>query len=119
MLAVHWQMDTWKKMIDAYVVTTEFYRRKFIEAGFPPEKLMLKPHFVEDPGVVHRDGGYAVFIGRLSPEKGVPTLLRAVQGLSNIPIKFEEKARCCRKSRKSPGNPGERWKLCHVSTGQS
>ena len=88
MLAVHWQMKTWEKMIDAYVVTTEFYRRKFIEAGFPREKLMLKPHFVEDPGVVHRDGGYAVFIGRLSPEKGVPTLLRACQNLNKIPIKI-------------------------------
>ena len=49
---------------------------------------MLKPHFVEDPGVVHHDGGYAVFIGRLSPEKGVPTLLRACEKLKNIPIKI-------------------------------
>jgi glycosyltransferase involved in cell wall biosynthesis len=88
MLAVHWQMKTWEKMISAYIVTTEFYRRKFIEAGFPAEKLMLKPHFVEDPGIVHRDGGYAVFVGRLSPEKGVPTLLRACEKLKKIPIKI-------------------------------
>ena len=88
MLAVHWQLKTWERMISAYVVTTNFYRRKFIEAGFPAEKLMLKPHFVEDPGVVHHDGGYVVFVGRLSPEKGVPTLLRACQKLKNIPIKI-------------------------------
>jgi len=88
MLAVHWQLKTWEKMISAYVVTTEFYRRKFIEAGFPAEKLMLKPHFVEDPGVVHRDDGYAVFVGRLQPEKGVLTLLRACEKLNKIPIKI-------------------------------
>lgn len=88
MLAVHWRLKTWEHLISAYVVTTKFYRRKFIEAGFPPEKLMLKPHFVEDPGLVHRDGGYAVFVGRLSPEKGVPTLLRACERLRGIPIKI-------------------------------
>jgi glycosyltransferase involved in cell wall biosynthesis len=88
MLAVHWQMKTWDEAISVYIVTTQFYRRKFIEAGFPAEKLMLKPHFVEDPGVVHRDDGYAVFVGRLSPEKGIPTLLRACAKLSNIPIKI-------------------------------
>jgi len=75
-------------MISVYIVSTPFYRRKFIEAGFPEEKLRLKPHFVEDPGVVHRDQGYAVFVGRLSPEKGVSTLLRACEKLGNIPIKI-------------------------------
>ena len=88
MLAVHWQLKTWEEMISVYVVSTQFYRRKFIEAGFPPKKIMLKPHFVEDPGVVHRDGGYAVFVGRLSPEKGISTLLRACAKLRNVPVKI-------------------------------
>ena len=88
MLAVHWQLKTWEKMIDIYVVSTPFYRRKFIEAGFPEQKLIVKPHFVEDPGVTHRDGGYALFVGRLAPEKGVPTLLRACSKLKKIPLKI-------------------------------
>ena len=88
MLAVHWQLKTWEKMISVYIVSTPFYRRKFIEAGFPEEKLLLKPHFVEDPGVAHIDRGYALFVGRLSTEKGVQTLLRAWDKLNHIPLKI-------------------------------
>jgi len=88
MLAVHWQLKTWEKMISVYIVSTPFYRRKFIEAGFPEEKLLLKPHFVEDPGVTHCDRGYALFVGRLSTEKGVETLLRAWSDLSHVPLKI-------------------------------
>jgi len=88
MLSVHWQLKTWEKMIDVYIVSTPFYRKKFIEAGFPEEKLMLKPHFVEDPKVVRRDSEYAVFVGRLAVEKGVPTMLRAWDKLNHIPLKI-------------------------------
>jgi glycosyltransferase involved in cell wall biosynthesis len=88
MLAVHWQLKTWEKMISVYIVSTPFYRSKFIEAGFPEEKLLLKPHFVEDPRVSRSDGGYALFVGRLSTEKGVQTLLRAWDKLGHIPLKI-------------------------------
>ncbi len=88
MLAVHWQLKTWEKMISVYIVSTPFYRRKFMEAGFPEEKIVVKPHFVEDPGVTRRDAGHALFVGRLSTEKGVETLLRAWDKLNNIPLKI-------------------------------
>jgi glycosyltransferase involved in cell wall biosynthesis len=87
MLSVHWQLKTWEKMITIYIVSTPFYKRKFIEAGFPADRLMVKPHFVEDPGVVHREGSYVTFVGRLGAEKGVPTLLRAWEKL-RIPLKI-------------------------------
>jgi glycosyltransferase involved in cell wall biosynthesis len=88
MLAVHWQLKTWQEMVSVYIASTPFYRRKFIEAGFPAEKIALKPHFVEDPGVVHSDRGYALFVGRLAYEKGVTTLLNAWESLNNIPLKI-------------------------------
>jgi len=64
--------------VDAYIVTTEFAREKFVRGGLPPERLIVKPNFVypaPDPGKA-RDA-YALFVGRLSPEKGVDTLLAA------------------------------------------
>jgi len=88
MLAVHWQMKTWENMVSIYVVSTPFYQRKFIEAGFPEERIVVKPHFVEDPGVTANGGDYALFVGRLAPEKGVPTLLRAWDKLGHIPLKI-------------------------------
>lgn len=78
MLTVHRLLGTWRKAVDAYIVFTEFFRKKFIAAGFPAERIFLKPHFLlSDPGVRQRQGDYALYIGRLAPEKGVRTLLEA------------------------------------------
>jgi glycosyltransferase involved in cell wall biosynthesis len=87
MISVHDWLGTWKEKVNAYVVSTEFYRQKFAAAGLPPEKIALKPHFVDtDPGSTEQTGEYAVFVGRLAPEKGVPTLLAAWQKLRAVPL---------------------------------
>ena len=36
----------WNKRINAFICPTEFVHHKFIEGGFPKEKLFIKPHFV-------------------------------------------------------------------------
>src|SRR5439155_22712054 len=62
----------------AYIAMTEFAREKFIAGGLPAEKIALKPNFcATDPGIGNGAGGYALFVGRLSPEKGVETLMAA------------------------------------------
>jgi glycosyltransferase involved in cell wall biosynthesis len=44
----------------------------------PAEKIVVKPNFVDpDPGPGDGRGGYAIFVGRLSVEKGIETLLSA------------------------------------------
>ena len=89
MLTVHRCLDTWRELIDIFIVFTEFYRRKFIQGGLPGNKIVVKPHFVDpDPGLKSNRGNYALFIGRLSPEKGVRTLLGAWKQLRNIPLKI-------------------------------
>ena len=91
MLALHSFLNTWNRVVDAYIVFTDFYRRAFIEAGFPSEKIHIKPHFVpSDPGIKDRPKDYALFIGRLAPEKGVRTLLEAWTRLKplSIPLKI-------------------------------
>jgi glycosyltransferase involved in cell wall biosynthesis len=82
MLTTHRVLRTWTEKVDVYVALTEFARRKFVEGGLPAEKLMVKPNFVyPDPGPGEGRGGYVLFVGRLSPEKGVGTLLAAYQHL--------------------------------------
>ena len=77
MLSVHRLLGTWDKPT-VYMALTAFARDMFIEAGVPPDKLVVKPNFVDpDPGAGTGSGDYAVFVGRLSAEKGIQTLLRA------------------------------------------
>ncbi len=88
MLTFHRWLKTWQKQVDLYIALTEFARQKFIEGGLPAEKIVVKPNFVNhDPGVSEVDGRYALFVGRLSPEKGVRTLLEAWKKLKGVPLK--------------------------------
>jgi glycosyltransferase involved in cell wall biosynthesis len=90
MLAAHRALRTWTEMVDVYVALTEFARCKFIEGGLPTGKLAVKPNFVlPDPGPGRSGEGHALFVGRLSPEKGVATLLAAWEHLrGRVPLKI-------------------------------
>ena len=78
MLSVHRLIGTWQHKMSVYIALTAWARDMFIEAGVPPDKLVVKPNFVDpDPGAGSGSGDYAVFVGRLSAEKGIQTLLRA------------------------------------------
>jgi glycosyltransferase involved in cell wall biosynthesis len=89
MLTVHRVLRTWTEMVDVYVALTEFARSKFIEGGLPAGKIVVKPNFVApDPGRGQGGGGYALFVGRLAPEKGTGTMLAAWERLgTRIPLK--------------------------------
>jgi glycosyltransferase involved in cell wall biosynthesis len=52
-------------------------RQKHIEAGIPGEKIRVKRHFAWPSERRRGPGSYFLFLGRLSEEKGVHTLLRA------------------------------------------
>jgi len=82
MLKTHRSRQTWNRRIDAYIAISGFVRDKFIQAGFPASKISVKPNFVEpDPGERSYSGEYALFLGRLSPEKGLLLLLQAWERL--------------------------------------
>jgi glycosyltransferase involved in cell wall biosynthesis len=86
MLQIHRASQTWNDSVDTYIALSEFARQKFVDGGLPSGKLRVKPNFVcPDPGERDRPGDYAIFVGRLSPEKGVTTLLAAWE-LLKLPI---------------------------------
>lgn len=77
MLGIHNTRATWDK-ISLFVALSEFSRQVFLRGGFPADRIVVKPNFVEpDPGGRKASGDSLVFVGRLSEEKGVDTLLRA------------------------------------------
>jgi glycosyltransferase involved in cell wall biosynthesis len=78
MLATHRAAGTYTRAVDMYVALTAFARDKFVANGIPAERIAVKPNFVSpDPGEGAHDGGFALYVGRLAPEKGVATLLDA------------------------------------------
>jgi glycosyltransferase involved in cell wall biosynthesis len=89
MLAVHGRLKTWDKLVDRYIASTEFFARKFVAAGIPADRIFIKPHFVaRSRQKLSRLRDYALFVGRLSPEKGVQTLLDAWRHAPPIPLKI-------------------------------
>ncbi len=89
MLTLHHLLKTWLEQIDIYIAPSEFIREKFIEAGLPKDKIMVKPNFVySDPGMCEGDGDCALFVGRLQPGKGIRNLLQAWQNLRTVPLKI-------------------------------
>ena len=87
LLTAHRVIGTWHKAVQTYVAPTEFLRSKLVEGGLPAQKVVVKPNFLPaDPGAGSGAGAYALFVGRLSPEKGLATLLQAWRELREFPL---------------------------------
>jgi len=87
MLATHRRSSTWKRCVDSYLVPSSFCRDYFVDAGLPARKLHVRPNFLaHDPGPRSGPGEYALFVGRLSAEKGVIEMVRAWQRLPDVPL---------------------------------
>lgn len=84
MIEYHRKRDTWAKNVDCLICLTEFAKAKFVEAGIPGEKMRVKPNFVDDAfrrknlsEMIDQKDDYYLFIGRISEEKGIRTLVNA------------------------------------------
>jgi glycosyltransferase involved in cell wall biosynthesis len=78
MNAVHSALGTWTSRVDAYITPSHAAKRLLVRGGLPADMIHVKPNMVEpDPGVGEHRGDFALFVGRLSPEKGLATLLDA------------------------------------------
>jgi glycosyltransferase involved in cell wall biosynthesis len=90
MIAAHRMVRTWQRKVDVFVALSRFARDKLIEGGLPADRIAIKPNFVDDdPGQGSGRGDYALYVGRLAPEKGLATLLQAWQRLEPpFPLKI-------------------------------
>jgi glycosyltransferase involved in cell wall biosynthesis len=86
--AIHRKLRTWTRLVDCYIAPTGFVRRKFVAAGLPADKVFVKPNFVDpDPGERDGAGEYAIFVGRITGEKGLRNLIESWALLTNpIPL---------------------------------
>jgi glycosyltransferase involved in cell wall biosynthesis len=90
MLTAHRLLKTWTRKVDLYIALTNFAREKYIQGGLPAEQIIVKPNFVSPSPVVGSGrGGYALYVGRLSVEKGLDTLLSAWKYINGkLPLKI-------------------------------
>jgi len=87
------QYNRWNGLFDkvnAFICLTDFFKQKAVEAGVPEGKIFVRPNCITAPvwDAPAKVEDYAVYVGRLSSEKGVQTLLRAFQQLPEVPLKI-------------------------------
>ncbi|HET7232151.1 MAG TPA: glycosyltransferase [Longimicrobium sp.] len=62
--------------VDVYLALSAFARRRFVAGGLPAGRVVVRPNFLgDDPGAGAHQGGFALYAGRLSAEKGVGTMV--------------------------------------------
>src|SRR5690606_24863904 len=72
MLGVHKAIGTYSRRVNLYIAISDFVRGVLLEAGYPPERIVVKPNsLASDPPVGDGEGGYVLYVGRLTREKGV------------------------------------------------
>lgn len=79
-VALHRRLGTWQHQVDAFIVLSDFQKQVMTQAGLPAHKIHVKPNFYPGmPTVIpwSQRKPYVVFVGRLSHEKGVHSLLKA------------------------------------------
>jgi len=78
---IHKILGTWRNKVDAYITLTDFVKKKLFQSSLqlPESKVFVKPNFTEDKGWASAESrdNFFLYVGRLSHEKGIRTLLEA------------------------------------------
>lgn len=79
----------YRDCVDMFACITDFQRRKLIQAGFPPEKIVVIPNSMDVPPLTDCEAGnYVAYSGRISMEKGVDMIIEAARRHPDIPFKL-------------------------------
>jgi glycosyltransferase involved in cell wall biosynthesis len=82
MATAHRVRRTWSRDVDRIVVLAEFARRQLVRGGLPPARVSVLPNFIAPPSILADGPGSGfLFVGRLTEDKGVGTILAAWEGL--------------------------------------
>jgi len=86
MLGLHRTIGSYRDKVTRYIALSQFSRRKLIEGGLPAKKIVVKPNFAPAAPVYDGPRNGALFVGRLSPEKGLSVLAAALQAVPELTV---------------------------------
>lgn len=87
-MTLHRALGAWDG-VERIIAPSRFMAALLADYGLPEEKIVHLPYGIETAAVKPLSGGgYALYVGRLSPEKGVVTLLRAAAMLPDMPVRI-------------------------------
>jgi glycosyltransferase involved in cell wall biosynthesis len=76
---IHRSFGLYRNALDRLVTPSHFYRDKLVEWGWDASRIVYIPNCIDANQFTPRsdEGNYFVYAGRLAPEKGLATLVRA------------------------------------------
>jgi len=85
--------NIYQKKVDVYIALTRFSAKKLIAGGIPANRIVIKPNCLpkgtyDREKIIHGRDGYAIYVGRLTTEKGVKTLIDAWKIYNDFPLKI-------------------------------
>ncbi|MFH2063515.1 MAG: glycosyltransferase family 4 protein [bacterium] len=87
-LSLHRRLGLWRDNVDRIIAPSAFAAAMLEDYGIDPARIVQVPHFIDVSGWEPTfGGGYALYVGRLSPEKGIETLVRAAALSHEVPVR--------------------------------
>lgn len=79
----------YRRHVTMYAALTEFQRLRLVREGFPPERIAVVPNAVDPRPAAPAAalGGHVGYVGRISAEKGIETLLAAARRCPDVPFR--------------------------------
>jgi glycosyltransferase involved in cell wall biosynthesis len=75
--------------VDLFLVPSDFSRLRLLEWGIPAARIQMARNFVSEVlASPAQPGAFGVYVGRLSEEKGLRTLLAALAGAGDPPFRI-------------------------------
>ena len=90
MLERHRRARTWLTRVDLFVALNTYMRDLLVQQNLvPKEKIVVQPNFSYPPSFQGGEAGEGfIYTGRLTPEKGLVTLLKAHEKLSGVTLRI-------------------------------
>jgi glycosyltransferase involved in cell wall biosynthesis len=84
-------LGTYRRFVHSFVAPTPYVADVLTRSGVPKDRIRVKPHMTPDPGERHFGPSFSdrvLFVGRLSPEKGLDRLVELHARLGETPFRL-------------------------------